>query len=180
MEICTAVSAEDAELDRILFETIQKRDEESEVHQIPKLIEARRLHAKAIQSGIARRTDLAVKKEEMYYPVLGGFNYILITQNLDLIPILKPAGLSVEMGCPYCVSSPNCVLEREAYLTLPCWVHKYGNKRRTLYDLFAEIMNTPDRPAHCLRYDCERVALDALNKQVGELPQCVVGDIMDL
>ena len=178
MAICTS-AFEDAEMDRILIQTFQKRDDESRADQNPKLMEARRLHAKATQNGISRHTDLAVKKEETYYPVLGGFKYILITQNFELLKILKPCGLAVEMGCPYCVSSPNCVLEREFPLDLDCWVRKYGKKPRTLYDLFSEIMAGP-RESPQKKTECERVAMDALRKwSAEELPQCVRGDIMD-
>ena len=179
MAICTS-AFEDAEMDRILIQTFQKRDDESRADQNPKLMEARRLHAKAIQNGISRHTDLAVKKEESYYPVLGGFNYILITGNFELSKILQPCGLSVEMGCPYCVSSPNCVLEREFPLDSDVFIRKFGKKPRKLYDLFGEIMAGP-RESHYKKMDCQRVSMDALNKwSVEELPQCVLGDIMDL
>jgi len=171
---------DEAEFDRILIKTLAKRDKESMEHQTPKLVEARKLHAKAIQKGISRHTDLAVKKEETYYPVLGGFEYVLITSNPKLLEILKPSGLSVEFGCPYCVSSPNCVLEREFRLNMNCFVHQYGDVPRTLYDLFAEIMEGP-RPRDLKQMTCQEVARDALNKpDIFSLPQCVLGDILDL
>lgn len=168
----------DTEWERTLLLTLKKREEESVADQQPKLVEGRRLHAKAIQRGISHCSDLGVRKEDSYYPVFGGFHYILVTNNEKLLEELKPAGLSVQMGCPCCASSP-CVLQKKFSLRTDVWRRRLGSETHTLDEFFAKIMGDPSRKSMELRKsDCERVAMEVLMLWTNaELPQCVIQDI---
>ena len=180
MAINTSAVEDKEELGSILDAILQKRDEESEKEQTPKLLEAKRLHAKAIQMGISRLGQLGVKKVDSYYPVLGGFSFILVTNNTGLTRLLEPSGLAVHLGCPYCVSSP-CVMSQKFTLspTVKVMCTAPSSRPRCLSDIFDDIMQT-DKPIGLKRKYGELCAMDALRKvRPSELPLCVSGDILD-
>lgn len=172
---------EDEAFDRRLEQALNKSYSEAELDQTPKLLEAKRLLAKAIRTGVASKDQLVIKKVESYYPILGGFHYVFFTDNEKLLSILKASSLVVQRGCPHCVSSP-CVLYKTFALSWRDNVIQYGGKPRTLDEIF-DTVTTDEFGTKSRRFiqmegfDC---ALDVLKKNnKKELPLCVSSYITD-